>query len=118
MICGDRKIADRVRLASTVLSRAIGLIGRSRLDAGEGLWITPCSSIHTFFMAFPIDVVFADAEGRVSRVWPRLRPWRMAWGGWSARHALELAAGAAEKASIRPGERIGLADDVSNGEKG
>ena len=82
------------------------------------MWITPCNSIHTFFMAFPIDVVFADAQGRVSRIRSRLGPWRLAWGGRGARHALELAAGAAEKASIRPGERLELANDASKGRRG
>jgi len=28
-------------------------VGRESLLPGEGLWIAPCESVHTFFMRFP-----------------------------------------------------------------
>lgn len=84
----------------------MGLLGRSSLPADEGLLLVPAWSIHTWFMRFPIDVVFLDAEGRVLRVVERMRPWRLV----SVRHAravVELAAGVAARLDIREGARIG-----------
>ena len=44
----------------------MGLLGRSELAEGEGLWIQPCNSIHTWFMRFPIDAIFFDKTGKVA----------------------------------------------------
>jgi uncharacterized membrane protein (UPF0127 family) len=58
-------LADRVEVANTPFKRLKGLLGRKRLDVGEGLIISPCSSIHTFFMRFPIDVIFLNKNNQV-----------------------------------------------------
>jgi hypothetical protein len=56
--------------AARVRPRLLGLAGlRPRdLPRRHALLLRPCSSVHTFGMRFPIDVVFADARGRVLRV--------------------------------------------------
>jgi uncharacterized membrane protein (UPF0127 family) len=58
-----------------------------------------------FFMRFPIDAVFCDAELRVLGVERGLRPWRTA-GRRGAKVVVELAAGAA--AGVEPGDRLVL----------
>lgn len=83
----------------------VGLLGRASLPAHEGLLLEPAWSIHTWFMRFPIDVVFLDGDGRVVRVVERLGPWRLA----SARHAraaIELAAGVAARLDIHEGDQL------------
>ena len=57
--------AGRVPVASTLVSRTLGLALLARERAGAGLLIPRCRSIHTVGMRFPIDVFFLDAEGRV-----------------------------------------------------
>jgi len=52
-------------VATTPLSRLLGLALLSRERAESGLLIPRCRSIHTFGMRFPLDVLFLDAEGRV-----------------------------------------------------
>src|SRR5436190_17741234 len=59
--------AERCLVAETYVARLRGLLGR-RLKAGEGLLLVPCSAVHTFFMRYPIDVVFLDRELRAVRV--------------------------------------------------
>ncbi len=86
-------------------ARMRGLLGRKGLAAGGGMLITKTSSIHTYFMAFPIDAVFLDKELRVRRVASDLRPWRMAWKPGS-KSVLELPAGAAAAAGIEVGGRL------------
>ena len=48
----------------TMWTRAWGMLG-VREETDSVYRIVPCNSIHTFFMAFPIDAVFVDAEGKV-----------------------------------------------------
>jgi uncharacterized protein len=70
--------------------------------------IRRAASIHTFFMHFPIDAVFLDAELRVLDVKPHLRPWRFA-GRRRTRAVLELASGEAQRLSLRAGAVLELA---------
>jgi Uncharacterized conserved protein len=72
-----KTLATDARMADTFFSRLKGLLGTSGLAAGEGLVIKPCNSIHTFGMSYPIDVLFADAAGRVARTAAGLSPQRM-----------------------------------------
>jgi len=84
-------LAERARVADTMWARAVGLLGQS--SAGPGLILDPCSSIHTWFMGFPIDVVFLDAQDVVLAAYPALRPWRMTRWVRGARRVLEVEAG-------------------------
>jgi uncharacterized membrane protein (UPF0127 family) len=54
-------VADKVAVADTRATRAVGLLKRSGLDPGEGLWIVPSRGVHTFWMRFAIDIVALDA---------------------------------------------------------
>jgi uncharacterized protein len=67
-----------------------------------------CSSIHTFFMRVPIDVIFIDDRNVVMRVVANLRPWRPFVGCSGARSVVELAAGSAQRYGIAEGETIEL----------
>jgi uncharacterized protein len=98
-------VCERCVVADRILSRMKGLLGKRELIAGEGLLIQPAPSIHTWFMRFPIDVVFLARNGAVLKVSPHVKPWRMR----SCRRALavlELAAGEAEVRGITVGDRI------------
>ncbi len=85
-----------------------GLLGRRDLPRGEGILLRPAASVHTWFMRFPIDVVFLDRELRVLKVVPGLGPWRMA-SGRGARAVLELAAGECERRGLEAGDRLVVA---------
>jgi uncharacterized membrane protein (UPF0127 family) len=97
-------------LARNPLTRMRGLLGRRGLAQGEGLLLQPAGSIHTFFMRFPIDVVFLDGDRRVMRVAPNVRPWRTA-AVRKARAVLELAAGEAARVGLQPGAVLRLEVD-------
>jgi uncharacterized protein len=98
-------VCDACLLADTVPTRMRGLMGRRALEPGSGLLLRPAPSVHTFFMRFAIDVAFLDREGRVLKVVPELRPWRVA-GCRGARQVLELAAGEAGRRGVGPGDRL------------
>jgi uncharacterized membrane protein (UPF0127 family) len=88
-----------------MFSRMRGLLGRRELPAGEGLLIRPAPSVHTFFMRFPIDVVFLNRDGEVLKVCEDVRPWRAA-AARRAHSTLELAAGEARRRGIAVGQRL------------
>ena len=91
------------RSAATFFSRLRGLLGRRGLAENEGLLIQPASSIHTFFMRFALDVAFLDRDGRVVKLVPGLRPWRVSLAR-GARSALELPAGEIARRQLRLGD--------------
>ena len=101
-------VVERLLVADGPFSRMRGLLGRRSLPDGEGLLIRPAPSVHTFFMRFPIDVVFLDRELSVVAVRPEVRPWRTA-GARGAKVTLEIAAGEAARLGIRPEMRLRLA---------
>ena len=88
-----RVLATAAALAADSRSRRKGLLGRSGLNAGEALVIAPTSAIHTFFMRFPIDVLFVRRDGTVSKAYSRLVPRRIAFAA-GAFAAIELPVGA------------------------
>ena len=100
----DRVVCERCLVADTPFARMRGLLGRTELPRGEGVFLRPAGSIHTFFMRFPIDVVFVDGEGIVVGVERELPPWRTARRR-GAKAVLELAAGTA---AVQPGEVLSL----------
>ncbi|MDA8194635.1 MAG: DUF192 domain-containing protein [Thermaerobacter sp.] len=88
-----RVLAEHATLANTFWSRFRGLMGRSTLLPGTAFVFPRTNAIHTFFMRFPIDVVFVDREGRIVRIVKRVPPWRMGPVAWSAAWTVELPAG-------------------------
>jgi uncharacterized protein len=104
------QLAREVRLARSMWARFWGLMGRGSLADGHGVWIRPCSSVHTFFMRFPIDVIFLDRSNRVVKIVPAMKPWRTALGGRDAHSVLELNAGIAEGVDLRTGDSLELAE--------
>lgn len=106
-------VATDVEIAATRATRRRGLLGRSGLDPQAALVLSPCFSVHTAFMKFPIDAVFVDREGVVRRV-VTLPAWRAAVDV-GARAVIELAAGGAR--DVQVGDRLYLADTGAAGER-
>lgn len=86
-------IATKLAVADNVVSRNVGLLKHESLPKGNGLWIKRCNSIHTFFMRFPIDVIFIDKRYKVVSVYRDLKPWRVTRLHFKASSVIELPAG-------------------------
>ena len=100
-----RTVCERLLVADRPFARMRGLLGRRNLPPGEGLLLKPSGSVHTFFMRFPIDVVFVDRDLTVVGVTPELAPWRTA-ARRGARAVVELPAGEAARRGIAQGDRL------------
>ena len=98
-------LGDAIELADTGKTRRVGLLKRTGLRKGEGLWIVPTEAIHTFFMRFAIDILFLDRKNRVVKAVARLKPWRLA-GSWRGHSVLELPAGVIEETGTKRGDQI------------
>ncbi len=97
-------VGERVEVADTSLTRLWGLLGRSGLGAGGGLWIKPSSGVHTFGMKFAIDVVGLDKNLRVVKIWPELVPFRITSVSLQISSVIELAAGRIKECAIHVGD--------------
>lgn len=101
-------VGDSIELADTSISRMFGLLGRRGLDAGGGLWIKPSSGVHTFFMAFSIDVVGLDRDNKVIKLWRCLRPFRVTSVSLKLRSVLELPCGAITQSQLQVGDQLDI----------
>lgn len=99
-------LAASLRVATSMRERMIGLLRTSARDLGDGLLIERSPSIHMFFMRYPIDAVFVDTAGRVTRTTPGLRPWQVVWWARGARDCLELPTGRVAESDTRVGDRL------------
>ena len=95
----------RCEIADSPLKRMRGLLGRSGVDAEEGMLFRPAGSIHMMFMRFPIDAVFCDRDLVVVGIERELQPWKTARRK-GAKVVIELASGAA--AGLEVGDRLFL----------
>jgi uncharacterized protein len=98
-------LALRLEAAHTGPSRRKGLLGREGLQPGEGLWIAPCESVHTFFMRFPIDLVYLDRKHHVKKVRSSVGPWRIS-ACLTANSVLELPAGTIRETQTERGDAL------------
>ena len=67
-------------VAESFAVRLRGMLGRQPI-AASGLPLVMafprCSSVHTYFMAYPIDIAFIDRNGNVLACYENVRPWHM-----------------------------------------
>lgn len=107
VLCNNKSdvIADQVFVADGFFSRLRGLLGRSGLEEGEGLLLSPCSSIHCLGMKFAIDAIFLDRGYCVVAIHENMKPGAMA-SNRRARYVLELKAGEAARHNIQIGEQL------------
>ena len=92
-------LGHEVRVARGPRSRLLGLARLDREQVGAGLLIPRCSSVHTFGMRFPLDLIFLGERGEVVSTRRRVLPRRFAFCG-QARAVLELPS--AEGGEIAP----------------
>ena len=98
-------LATAADVADTSAKRRTGLLKHQRLEPGEGLWISPCESVHTFFMKFAIDLVYLDKHKKVRKVRHAVPPWRLS-ACLMAHSVLELPAGIAASTGTQAGDQL------------
>ncbi|MFF0446804.1 DUF192 domain-containing protein [Streptomyces sp. NPDC004609] len=98
-----------VEIAATYGTRRRGLLGRDGIDGA--MLLTPCNSVHSFRMRFPLDVAYLTADLTVLHV-HLLPPGRLARPRFRARHVLEAEAGAMARWGVRTGSQLAIAPET------
>lgn len=100
------ELASSALAARSFWSRFVGLLGRSRLEAGEGLVLERSTSIHTAFMRFAIDAVYVDRSGRVIKAVSDLKPFRVSGLLRGGHSVIELPAGTVAETGTTAGDEL------------
>jgi uncharacterized membrane protein (UPF0127 family) len=101
-------VATHVQSAANFITRGVGLLGRAAVEPHEGLWIRPCSSIHTLGMRATIDVFFLDRNDTVLRIVPAAAPGKLMISCRGAASVVELGSG-----SERPERGVAIGDRLA-----
>ena len=96
-------IAKNAWKALSLFSKMKGLLGTSELKEDEALLIPGCRQVHTYFMQYPIDIVFLDSQNKVLKL-QTLAPWKISPWILRANSVLELPAGQAKKKHLQEGD--------------
>ena len=99
-------LAYRVKVADSILSRLVGLLGKRSLALDSGLWIVPSSGVHTLGMLFTIDVVFLDKNLKVVGLRELLRPFSITGLNLQADSVIELPADTIFKSRTEIGDAL------------
>jgi uncharacterized membrane protein (UPF0127 family) len=99
-------LAFRVKVADSILSRLVGLLGKRSLTPDSGVWIVPANAIHTVGMLFTFDLVLIDKHFKVVGVRELVRPFRVTRPIFRAESVLELPAHAIFRSRTEVGDQL------------
>jgi uncharacterized protein len=99
-------LAFRVKVADSILSRMVGLLGRRSLRPETGAWIVPGNAIHTVGMLFTIDVVLINKDFKVVGLRELVRPFSITRPNFRAESVLELPAHTIFKSHTEIGDQL------------
>ncbi|MGZ3787109.1 MAG: DUF192 domain-containing protein [Bacteriovorax sp.] len=98
-------ICNRMKMATHLFERMKGLMFSTELPSCDGFLISPCNSIHTFFMLYSLDLLFLDRNFKVIKVLYDVSPWRMTWIYFKSHQVLEMKAGSLNK-NVKSGDQL------------
>jgi uncharacterized membrane protein (UPF0127 family) len=99
-------LAFRVKVADSILSRLIGLLGRRSLEPDSGVWIVPANAIHTIGMLFAFDVLLIDRDFKVVGLRELVRPFSVIGPNFRAESVIELPAHSILKSRTEVGDQM------------
>ena len=97
-----------IQHADTFAAKLIGLLGTKQFPDFDGLYFPGVNCTHTFFMQYPIDVLFLDKNDIVLKIAEAVKPFRVIWGKENCSAVLEMKAGGAVEKNIKVGDSFQL----------
>lgn len=99
-------LTNELSVADNMLKRLKGLLGTKELKTDQMLWIHRCNSVHTFFMHYPIDVVFLDENLVIRSIKKTIAPWRATFPVLRAFSVIEMRSGRADELGLQEGDQL------------
>ena len=99
-------LAFRVKVADSIFSRLVGLLGKRFLKPDSGVWIVPANSVHTIGMLFAFDLVLIDKDFTVVGLREMVRPFKITRPNFRAESVIELPAHTIFKSRTEIGDKL------------
>ena len=103
-------ISLQAEFADTFLSRLIGLLGRTTVGEEEGIILSPCNSIHTIGMRFPIDAIFLDQNNKVCHLIINMNRFKISPIVKNASKVIEIQSGKIKKLNVQMNDELEFYD--------
>ncbi|MDR0931499.1 MAG: DUF192 domain-containing protein [Victivallales bacterium] len=111
----QRYVAHRPKWALAWHQRLRGMIGRcfDRNGGMDAMIFPHCNAIHTMWMSMPIDVIFLNAESKVLKLCPGVRPWKLSVSCREASTVIELPENQIKASATEVGHHLNLNSTLS-----
>ena len=114
-ISQNKIILNNTHLAETFFARLKGLLGTRQLEAGKGLIIRPCNSIHTVGMNYAIDVLFINKQDCIVKIESNLAAGKFSVCRDSS-YVVELPSGVVAATGTAVGDKLAILDNSKTSE--
>jgi len=81
---------ENISITENRKERGLGLLKKTKIKKEEGMLINSCNGIHTFFMKFPITVIFLDKKEKIVRIDKIVPPFKIIPWVKGSKKVLEL----------------------------
>jgi len=100
------KRLETIKIGNSLWQKTFGVMFWKNFGGYNGLLLPDTNAIHTFFVRFPLDLVFLDENNLVIKIVENLKPWRFSPIVWRAKHTLELPVGSVQKHKLEINDKI------------
>jgi len=100
----NQVLAEEVLLSTNFLKRLKGLLGYKSLEKNQAMILRPANSVHTFFMRFPIDVLFVDRNKIVVKIFRNMKPFKVTGVYLKSAFVIESSAGVIDSTQTAEGD--------------
>jgi uncharacterized protein len=106
----NQVIAENVYAAYRFWQRFKGLMLTSSMPDHTALHLVPCSSIHTFFMKYRIDILYLNKKNVIVGIEEKLKPGKLGKSFRNVSSVIELPAGKVGSTSVRVGQVVAFVE--------
>lgn len=98
-------LVENLLVTENSWERMKGLLATESLASQSALLISPCNSVHMFFMKYSIDVVYLDKYHKIKKIISDLKPWKMSFC-LGSQCVIELPSGQADQLNLKIGQEL------------
>ncbi|WP_158737979.1 DUF192 domain-containing protein [Alteribacillus sp. YIM 98480] len=108
----NQMVAEEVKGAYAFVKRLKGLMFTKQIPENFALHIAPCPSIHTFFMKYPIDVLYLNNRHEIVGMEEEVAPGKFGKRFRGTRSVVELPSGKIKTSNVKVGQILAFVEDI------